>query len=211
MKLGFRKNDRCEWGRWPALGLTMLVLITFWPAVQPAAAQDSEELFTPFFVAKNALPSVDQSLLPRFDGRREPPGPIEYQQIMRTAVQLIKEGHYRSAIVLLEPYRTKDDFLTQHAIGVAYVRVGRNQEAYEALLHAHRLNPTAAAPLLPAALACTRWPSSAMTIAAWCWSTGRAAESSHDWRTRSQITSPSRSASPDGPSDPATIDPDCVP
>jgi tetratricopeptide (TPR) repeat protein len=75
---------------------------------------------------------------------------------MRTVVRLIKEGHYRSAIVLLEPYRTKDDFLTQHAIGVAYVRVGRNQEAYEALLHAHRLNPTVAAPLLPAALACAR-------------------------------------------------------
>ena len=156
MKPGFRKNDRCEWGWRLALGLAVLALISFWSAVLPVAAQDSEELFTPFFVAKNTLPPMDQSLLARSDGQREPPGPIEYQQIMRTVVLLIKEGHYRSAIVLLEPYRTKDDFLTQHAIGVAYVRVGRNQEAYEALLHAHRLNPTVAAPLLPAALACAR-------------------------------------------------------
>ena len=156
MKPGFRKNDQCERGRCRALGLAVLVLIAPWPAVLQAAAQDSEELFSPFFVAKNALPPMDQSLLARSDGQREPPGPIEYQQIMRTVVRLIKEGHYRSAIALLEPYRAKDDFLTQHAIGVAYVRVGRNQEAYEALLHAHRLNPTVAAPLLPAALACAR-------------------------------------------------------
>ena len=155
MKPGFRKNDRCEWGWRLALGLAVLALIAFWPAVLPAATQDSEELFTPFVVAKNALPPMDQSLLARSDGQRDP-DPIEYQQIIRTVVLLIKEGHYRSAIALLEPYRTKDDFLTQHAIGVAYVRVGRNQEAYEALLRAHRLNPTAAAPLLPAALACAR-------------------------------------------------------
>jgi tetratricopeptide (TPR) repeat protein len=136
--------------------LAVLALIAFWPAVLPAATQDSEELFTPFVIAKNELPPMDQSLLARSDGQREPPGLIEYQQIMHTVVLLIKEGHYRSAIALLEPYRTKDDFLTQHAIGVAYVRVGRNQEAYEALLRAHQLNPTAAAPLLPAALACAR-------------------------------------------------------
>lgn len=156
MKPGFRKNDRCEWGWRLALGLAVLALIAFWPAVLLAATQDSEELFTPFVIAKNELPPMDQSLLARSDGQREPPGLIEYQQIMHTVVLLIKEGHYRSAIALLEPYRTKDDFLTQHAIGVAYVRVGRNQEAYEALLRAHQLNPTAAAPLLPAALACAR-------------------------------------------------------
>ena len=132
---GFRKNNRCERGWRLALGMAVLTL---------------------FIVATNALPPMDQSLLVRSDGQREPPGPIEYQQIMHTVVLLIKEGHYRSAIALLEPYRTKDDFLTQHAIGVAYVRVGRNQEAYEALLRAHQLNPTAAAPLLPAALACAR-------------------------------------------------------
>ena len=156
MKPGFRKNDRCEWGRRLALGLAVLPLIVFWPAVLPAAAQDSEELFTPIIVAKNAMPPMDQSLLARSDVQREPPGPIEYQQVMHTVVLLIKEGRYQAAIALLEPYTTKDDFLTQHAIGVAYVRVGRNQEAYEALLHAHRLNPTAAGPLLPAALACAR-------------------------------------------------------
>jgi len=153
---GFRKNNRCEWGWRRALGLAVLALIAFWPAMLPAATQDGEELFTPFIVATNTLSPMDQSLLALSDVQREPPGPIEYQQIMHTVVLLIKEGHYRSAIALLEPYRAKDDFLTQHAIGVAYVRVGRNQEAYEALLRAHQLNPTAAAPLLPAALACAR-------------------------------------------------------
>jgi hypothetical protein len=157
VKPGFRKNGRCEWGGWRlTLGVAVLALIAFRPTMLPAATQDSEELFAPFVVAKNAMPSMDQSLPARSDDQREPPGPVEYQQIIQTAVLLIKEGHYRSAIALLEPYRTKDEFLTQHAIGVAYVRVGRNQEAYEALLHAHRLNPTAAAPLLPAALACAR-------------------------------------------------------
>jgi len=155
MQPGFSKNGRCEWGWRLTLGFAVLALIAFWPAVVPAATQDSEELFTPFVVAKNALPPMDQSILVPSSGQPDP-GPIEYQQIIRTVVLMIKEGHYRSAIVLLEPYRTKDDFLTQHAIGVAYVRVGRNQEAYEALLRAHRLNPTAAAPLLPAALACAR-------------------------------------------------------
>jgi tetratricopeptide (TPR) repeat protein len=156
VKPGFRKNGRSEWGRCLALRLAVLALIVAWPAVLLAAAQDSEELFTPFFVAKNTLPPMDQSLLARSDGQREPSDPIEYQQTMRTGILLIKEGHYQAAIALLEPYRAKEDFLIQHAIGVAYVRVGRNQEAYEALLHAHRLNPTAAAPLLPAALACAR-------------------------------------------------------
>ena len=156
MEPGFRKNNRCEWGWRRALGLAVLALIAFWPAMLPAATQDGEELFTPFIVATNTLSPMDQSLLALSDVQREPPGPIEYQQIMHTVVLLIKEGHYRSAIALLEPYRAKDDFLTQHAIGVAYVRVGRNQEAYEALLRAHQLNPTAAAPLLPAALACAR-------------------------------------------------------
>lgn len=155
MQPGFSKNGRCEWGWRLTLGFAVLALIALWPAVVPAATQDSEELFTPFVVAKNALPPMDQSILVPSSGQPDP-GPIEYQQIIRTVVLMIKEGHYRSAIVLLEPYRTKDDFLTQHAIGVAYVRVGRNQEAYEALLRAHRLNPTAAAPLLPAALACAR-------------------------------------------------------
>jgi tetratricopeptide (TPR) repeat protein len=156
MEPGFRKNDRCEWGWRRALDLAVLALIAFWPALLPAATQDGEELFTPFIVATNALSPMDQSLLARSDGQRESPGPIEYQQIMHTVILLIKGGHYLSAISLLEPYRSKDDFLTQHAIGVAYLRVGRNQEAYEALLRAHQLNPTAAAPLLPAALACAR-------------------------------------------------------
>ena len=92
MKPGFRKNDRCEWGWRLALGLAVLALISFWSAVLPVAAQDSEELFTPFFVAKNTLPPMDQSLLARSDGQREPPGPIEYQQIMRTVILLINRS-----------------------------------------------------------------------------------------------------------------------
>jgi len=43
-----------------------------------------------------------------------------------------------------------------HALGVAYVPVNRNQEAYDLLLRAHALRPTIAAPLLPAALACVK-------------------------------------------------------
>jgi len=64
VKPGFRKNDQCERGRCLALGLAVLVLIAPWPAVLQAAAQDSEELFSPFFVAKNALPPMDQSSSP---------------------------------------------------------------------------------------------------------------------------------------------------
>jgi tetratricopeptide (TPR) repeat protein len=79
-----------------------------------------------------------------------------FRALVRTSILLVKQGNYAQAIVLLEPYRAKDDFSMLHALGIAYVRTERNEEAYDTLLRAHQLNPNEAGPLLPAALACAR-------------------------------------------------------
>jgi tetratricopeptide (TPR) repeat protein len=80
----------------------------------------------------------------------------DFRALVRSAILMVKQGEYTEAIALLEPYRARDDFSMLHALGVAYVRTQRNEEAYDALLRAHHLNPSEAGPLLPAALACAR-------------------------------------------------------
>lgn len=128
---------------------------------QPALAADiHEEIFTPYLIASLIPPTQGLFSDPRTD-----PGPLAYAGpslrsvdpvLVRMGVRLIKRGEYGQAIALLEPYKFQDDFLTLHALGVAYVRTDRNIEAYNILLRAHRLNPTIAGPVLPAALACAR-------------------------------------------------------
>jgi hypothetical protein len=71
-------------------------------------------------------------------------------------VRLVKRGAYAEAISLLEPYRETPDFSLLHALGIAYLRTQRNQEAYDVLIRAHALRPDEPGPMLPAALACAR-------------------------------------------------------
>lgn len=141
------------------LGLGLIGAMAGWEgaASQPALAQYvTEELFSPYIVSRLLPPASDRlsdspsdpGSLPFAGGA--PPGVVE------RGVRLVKQGQYAQAITLLEPYRVQDDFLTLHALGVAYVRTNKNQEAYEVLLRAHHLRPYVAGPLLPAALACAR-------------------------------------------------------
>jgi hypothetical protein len=83
----------------------------------------------------------------------EPPA---LQQRTQHGIRLVKRGEYAEAISLLEPYRETPDFSLLHALGIAYLRTQRNQEAYDILLRAHALRPNEPGPLLPAALACAR-------------------------------------------------------
>ena len=141
------------------LGLGLIGAMTGWDgaASQPVSAQYiSEELFSPYIVARLLPPASDRlsdspsdpGSLPFAGGA--PPGVVE------RGVRLVKQGQYAQAITLLEPYRVQEDFLTLHALGVAYVLTNKNREAYEILLRAHQLRPQVAGPLLPAALACAR-------------------------------------------------------
>jgi tetratricopeptide (TPR) repeat protein len=75
---------------------------------------------------------------------------------IREGVSLVRQREYARAVQRLEPYREIDHFTLLHALGIAYVRLDRNEEAYAALLRAHALRPEVAAPLLPAALACVK-------------------------------------------------------
>jgi hypothetical protein len=68
----------------------------------------------------------------------------------------VKDGQHEKAIELLEPLRSEEHFTLLHALGIAYLREERNRDAYEILMRAHRLRPSVAGPLLPAALACAR-------------------------------------------------------
>lgn len=141
---------------WLLLGLCLMAWASGAPGTSPALADDSDELFSPFNVVARVTPPPDTATALRYGTG----GPVDrqaaYQELLRTAVLSIKQGYYATAITLLEPYHWNDDFLTLHALGVAYVRTARNQEAYDVLLRAHALRPGAAAPLLPAALACAR-------------------------------------------------------
>jgi hypothetical protein len=145
------------------LGLGLLGLLAGWEGAlaNSALAQKHEELFTPYLIASAAIPSIPSGDFPITSPRGESDVLKETKSspssgLLGTAVRLVKRGQYGSAIVLLEPYKTRDDFLTLHALGVAYVRTERNGEAYETLLRAHKLNPSVPGPLLPAALACAR-------------------------------------------------------
>jgi hypothetical protein len=138
--------------------LALIGAIAGWGGVsaRPALAQQkAEELFTPNVTAR--IVSTPDSL----SGQRSDSGSLAYAEgvppgIVVMGVRLVKQGEYAQAIALLEPYAFQNDFVTLHALGVAYVRTNRNREAYELLVRAHQLKPHVAGPLLPAALACAR-------------------------------------------------------
>jgi len=121
--------------------------------------RDTEELFTPYLVA--SLQPADRDTLISWqtkpsvlaDAGDSPPS------LAVIGARLVKRGEYATAVTLLEPQRYGQNFLALHALGVAYVRLYRNAEAYEILVRAHALNPSIAGPLLPAALACARMAS----------------------------------------------------
>jgi len=92
----------------------------------------------------------------RLDEEILPDKTITLHSLTRRGIRLVKRGEYAEAISLLEPHRDAADFSLLHALGIAYVRTQRNQEAYDVLLRAHNLNPEDPGPLLPAALACAR-------------------------------------------------------
>jgi len=125
-------------------------------AAWPTFTQETEELFTPYLVASRFPSGREPSSIPLSEtgtltgGEKMLPNPV------RTGIRLVKEGEYANAIALLELHGAHGDFSTLHALGVAYLRTERNAEAYEVLLRAHRLNPSAPGPLLPAAVACAR-------------------------------------------------------
>jgi len=124
-----------------------------------AVVRDNEELFTPYRVA--SLQPADRDLLS--SRQFKPPVLADAGDALPSLVvvgaRFVKRGEYVRAIAVLEPLRYGQNFLALHALGVAYVRLYRNAEAYEILVRAHRLNSSIAGPLLPAALACARMAS----------------------------------------------------
>jgi len=131
-----------------------VALVSFLAPVVVLAAE--EEIFSPY-LAFRRLSDAEES---RFAALR-PSNPDETDaarlaETVRAGVLLVKYGQYDKAIELLEPYRIKEQFTLQHALGVAYLRTNRNREAYESLVRAHYQRPTVAGPLLPAALACAK-------------------------------------------------------
>jgi len=122
------------------------------------SAQEDEELFAPY-PGKKSLPAQAQAdaALARLQALA-PTDPTYLAETTRAGVLLVKSGQHAEAVALLEPYRPLDQFTLLHALGVAYLRTQRNRDAYDTLLRAHRLRPTVAGPLLPAALACARMP-----------------------------------------------------
>lgn len=115
--------------------------------------RDDGELFSPYLFARRA-PAGEPSVPPA-----DPPTTNQapaFAETVRGGILLVRQGRYLEAVDLLEPHVDGDHFPLLHALGVAYVRLDRNQEAYDTLLRAHQLRPEVAAPLLPAALACAK-------------------------------------------------------
>jgi hypothetical protein len=142
-----------------ALHLTVaigfVVLLAF-SGVAPAAEKENEELFSPYLFSKRA-PAGEESWIASL--RPADPAEVDaarFAETVRTGVLLVKYGKYQTAAEILEPFRTRQHFTLLHALGVAYVRLNRNQEAYDVLIRAHTLRPNVAGPLLPAALACAK-------------------------------------------------------
>jgi hypothetical protein len=136
----------------------MIAALMLWSIGAPglASAQENEELYSPFMVAARIAPPSGLTE-PLAESRMafRSLGDTQGERV-RAAIGLVKRGEYAYAVEILEPYSATDDFLALHALGVAYVRLARNREAYELLLRAHRLRPAVPGPLLPAALACAR-------------------------------------------------------
>lgn len=152
------KNTRSnQWRPLTKMTAGLSVALLCWSLGGPisAFARENEELFSPFMVAARVAPP---SGLAALEGERTAVRGLgeTQEERVRAAVGLVKRGEYLYAVEALEPYGQTEDFLALHALGVAYVRLGRNQEAYDALLRAHHLHPEMPGPLLPAALACAR-------------------------------------------------------
>jgi hypothetical protein len=139
-----------------ATAIGAALVLTLGGLMPALAAQEDEEIFSPY-LASRQLPDVEES---RFAALRpsstDETDAARLAETVRTGVLLVKYGQYDKAIEILEPYRIKDQFTLQHALGVAYLRSNRNQEAYDSLIRAHNLRPNVAGPLLPAALACAK-------------------------------------------------------
>jgi hypothetical protein len=115
--------------------------------------KEDEELYTPYQIVKR-LPSWEESSLVVL--RPAETDAARVTESIRAGALLVKYGQPDKALEYLEPLRSMDHFTLQHALGVAYVRLNRNQEAYDSLMRAHLMRPSVAGPLLPAALACAR-------------------------------------------------------
>ena len=141
------------------LGLMALGIACSGAFASSAFVQDDEELFTPYLVA--SLQPADRDLPSSWQHKPSVLADADdsLPSLVIIGARLVKRGEYATAITLLEPQRYSQNFLALHALGVAYVRLYRNAEAYEILLRAHRLNASIAGPLLPAALACARMAS----------------------------------------------------
>jgi tetratricopeptide (TPR) repeat protein len=144
--------------RRPTIAMALMGAIAWWGGVSApmALAGDAEELFVPYRTAGLLQLRMPAQPPPRSGSSVEEGGERPDRSLVAAGIRLIREREYARAIALLEPFKSQDDFLTLYALGVAYVRTHRNAEAYDVLLRAHKLNPSIAGPLLPAALACAR-------------------------------------------------------
>jgi hypothetical protein len=160
------QDGRCCRSAWAfTLTVSLAFLVMAMPAgwssasAPPVLVHDNEELFTPYLVA-SLLPAERDLGMSR---QSKPPVLADVGDSLPSlaviGARLVKRGEYATAVTVLESQRYGQNFLALHALGVAYVRLHRNAEAYEILVRAHRLNPSIAGPLLPAALACARMAS----------------------------------------------------
>lgn len=139
--------------RWVLIGL-VVVAACLAPGVLRAAEEEE--------VSPSDAPSRELSMPGASDPASGDPAPLpetdpaRLAEAVQSGVLLVKGGQHEQAIELLEPYRDEPHFTLLHALGIAYLRSDRNRDAFQALMRAHQLRPTAAGPLLPAALACAR-------------------------------------------------------
>jgi tetratricopeptide (TPR) repeat protein len=126
-------------------------------ATIPADLESSPEIRLDEDEDEDVLPAdLESSPEIRPDEEVLPDKTITLHSLTQKGIRLVKRGEYAEAISLLEPHRDAANFSLLHALGIAYVRTQRNQEAYDVLLRAHNLNSEDPGPLLPAALACAR-------------------------------------------------------
>lgn len=144
-----------------SLAILLIAMTIGWSSASTPSAvvRDNEELFTPYLVA--SLQPADRDLLSSWQSKPSALADAgdSLPSLIVIGARLVKRGEYVRAITVLEPHRYGQNFLALHALGVAYVRLYRNAEAYEILVRAHKLNSSIAGPLLPAALACARMAS----------------------------------------------------
>jgi len=159
---GKREMRRLGWGERGGIRRLLgglLVLLSLGGPAQ-GLAQGDEELFSPYLGKTRGLAELQAQAAEALARLQTlaPADPTYRAETVRTGVLLVKSGRHADAVALLEPSRPLAQFTLLHALGVAYLRTHRNQDAYDTLLRAHQLQPTVAGPLLPAALACARMP-----------------------------------------------------